>query len=114
MPIRAKSRTFALSSPSGARVLVSACVCLLTIAPAMSAPDDCGASVQEREAFVTGAMIAQLDAGEGPSRHPIWMRAFLREPESEAERLARYCDANREAKLRAALESLQSPESGPK
>ena len=111
MPIRAKSRRTSFTRPLGARLFLCASALMLTTALARAASDDCGASAQERDAFVTKAMIAQLDTGEGPARHPIWMRADMLEPETQAQRLARYCDANREAKLRAALESLQSPES---
>lgn len=77
---------------------------------AQAAPDDCAASASDRDAFVTRAMIETLDAGQGPARHPAWMRAFLIAPEEEGERLARWCEANPDMALRAALDGLSSPE----
>jgi len=95
-----------LPRTSLSRVLLLGGALALLPAGARAAPDDCAANGAERDAFVAAAIIATLDAGYGAAGHPAWVRAFLSAPEEEGERLARWCEANPNMTLRAALEGL--------
>ena len=97
-------------------ITIASLSCCLSIGAtsALAAPDDCQASIAERNAFVGRIILQQLDRGEGVANHPSWLREIMIEPDRHNQRLADYCDATPDAKMETALERLYAPEAASK
>ena len=78
-------------------------------AQAQTPSDLCSAPAAARSAYIGHMIIQQLDRGQGPAAHPLWMREIMLDAEQQAERLADYCDASPETKITTALERLYTP-----